>query len=51
MGLRKMGIHRKPMDQGHSGLLDSRLHGNDGGLFFRRGLRVASTGKVVSNKP
>jgi len=25
-----MGIHRKPMGQGHSAFLDSRIRGNDG---------------------
>jgi len=33
----KMGIHQKPLGQSHSTRLDSRLRGNDGGLFFPRG--------------
>jgi len=32
----KMGIHHKPIGQGYLALLDSRLHGNDGGTFFPR---------------
>ena len=30
----KMGIHCKPIDHSQSDSLDSRVHGNDGGIFF-----------------
>jgi hypothetical protein len=32
----KMGIHCKPIGHGHSTSLDSRVRGNDGGMFFSR---------------
>ena len=32
----KMGIHCKPIGHGHSTSLDSRVCGNDGGMFFPR---------------
>jgi len=32
----KMGIHRKPTGRGDLALLDSRMRGNDGGMFFLR---------------
>jgi hypothetical protein len=32
----KMGIHCKPIGHSHSASLDSRVHGNDGGMFFPR---------------
>jgi len=32
----KMGIHRKLLGYRHSTFLDSRLRGNDGGIFFSR---------------
>jgi len=32
----KMGIHRQPIARGYSAFLDSRMHGNDGGMFFLR---------------
>jgi len=31
-----MGIHRKPAGDDPSVFLDSRLRGNDGGIFFPR---------------
>jgi len=31
-----MGIHREPMAHAQSAFLDSRLRGNDGGMFFPR---------------
>jgi len=37
-----MGIHHKPMGHNHSAFLDSRIGGNDGGMFFpRKRLRSA----------
>ena len=32
----KMGIHCKPIGHRHSASLDSRIRGNDGGMFFPR---------------
>jgi len=32
----KMGIHCKPIGHSHSAFLDSRVRGNDGGMFFSR---------------
>ena len=32
----KMGIHCKPIGHRHSASLDSRVRGNDGGMFFPR---------------
>jgi len=32
----KMGIHRKPIGRGYFAFLDSRIRGNDGGMFFLR---------------
>ena len=32
----KMGIHCNPIGHGHSASLDSRVRGNDGGMFFPR---------------
>ena len=32
----KMGIHCKPIGHSHSASLDSRVRGNDGGMFFPR---------------
>jgi len=32
----KMGIHYKPIGHSYSAFLDSRLRGNDGGMFFPR---------------
>jgi len=34
----KMGIHRKPMGRGDLAFLDSRIRGNDGGMFFQKHL-------------
>jgi hypothetical protein len=31
-----MGIHCKPIGHSHSASLDSRVRGNDGGMFFSR---------------
>ena len=31
-----MGIHCKPIGHSHSTSLDSRVRGNDGGIFFPR---------------
>ena len=31
-----MGIHCNPIGHGHSASLDSRVRGNDGGMFFPR---------------
>jgi len=37
----KMGIHYKLIGYRHSAFLDSRIRGNDGGMFFpRNGLRL-----------
>jgi len=30
----KMGIHCKSIGHSHSAFLDSRIRGNDGGMFF-----------------
>jgi len=32
----KRGIHCKPIEHSHSAFLDSRVRGNDGGIFFSR---------------
>jgi len=31
-----VGIHRKPIGRGYLAFLDSRIRGNDGGMFFLR---------------
>jgi len=39
----KMGIHCQPIGYSHSPFLDSRVRGNDGGMFFsgkRLGTRI-----------
>jgi len=45
----KMSIHRKPMGRDYLAFLDSRIRGNDGGMFFL-GKRLRNQHQAISMK-